>query len=195
MATIKRRLLIFLSSLLVLLVLMFSTLAHAHYKRKGCIVIGAKDITGQILSEIIAQLVETKTSFRIERKYHLANTFICFNAINAKDIDLYIEYTGTALTAILKKSPLEIPSKEVLSYLRKEFKKRFDLILMDPLGFQSAYVFTVHPDFAREKGLETLSDLAELMRQEEKVKVAFDPEFYARPEGSILEEKYGMQFS
>lgn len=195
MRALKRRVLIFLLIFLAMIGALFTTVIHSHMKRKGSLVIGAKDTTeGHLLSEIIAQLIEDKTSINIVRKFHLDGTFIAFNALKSKDVDLYVEYTGTALTAILKKDHSELPPKKVLPYLRKEFESRFDLIWMEPLGFECAYVLITHPKFAEERGVETLSDLKKLLDHDEGIKVAFDPEFYARPESDILKSRYEMKF-
>jgi len=195
MSAIKRRLVIFLSVMLLILGLMFTTVTHAHFKRKGRLVLGAKDTTGQILSEIIAQLLEEKVGLLVERKPSLDGTFICFNALNTKEIDMYVEYTGTALTAILHKDWAEVPPHAVFDHLQEEFSRRFDLKWMSPFGFESAYVIVVHPEFAKKHELRTFSELQKLLKENKKIRVAFDPEFYARPEEKILESEYDMQFS
>lgn len=194
MNTTKRRLVIFLILMFLVLGIMFATRMYSHVKKKGRIVLGAKDTTGQILAEMMAQLFEAKTTLLVDRKFNLDSTFIIFHALKAKEIDMYVEFTGTALIAILHKNWLEVPFENIYKYLQEEFNRRFDLIWMKPFGFESSYVVVTRPEFAEKHGLKTLSDLQRLMEVED-VQLAFDPEFYARPEEEILEKEYQIKSS
>ena len=72
--------------------------------------VGAKNFTeSDLLAEIVAQQIERRTGLPVERKLHLGGTFVCDRAIKAGDIDLYVEYSGTAFTAILKQTPIADP--------------------------------------------------------------------------------------
>lgn len=194
MSAIKRRLILTLLVMLVILAAMFSTVTRAHLKRQGRIILGAKDTAGQIISEVFAQVFRERTDLVFEVKPAYDGTFICLNAINSNEIDMYVEYTGTALSSILHKDYSELDREETFNFLNEEFQRRFALEWMAPVGFDSAYVILTRADFAKEHGLETLSDLQTLLEREPKVRVALDPEFYARPEEKVLENGYGMEF-
>src|SRR5437762_8891392 len=78
--------------------------------RRDRVVVGAKNFTeSDLLAEIVAQQIERRTPLPVERRLHLGGTFVCHRAITAGDIDIYVEYTGTAFTAILKQPPIANP--------------------------------------------------------------------------------------
>src|SRR5271167_2141155 len=90
-----------------LLLLVFLLLPVASCERHAdWIVVGSKNFTEQlILGELFAQIIEARAHLAVERRFYLAGTFICQQAILAGRIDIYPEYTGTALTAVLKQQP------------------------------------------------------------------------------------------
>ncbi|HMB01157.1 MAG TPA: glycine betaine ABC transporter substrate-binding protein, partial [Spirochaetota bacterium] len=91
-------------------------------KNKNTIIIGSKNFTEQrILGEIMAELIERETDLQVERKLNLGGTFICFKALKNGDIDIYPEYTGTALTAILEKKPI-FDNEQVYQTVKKQFR-------------------------------------------------------------------------
>src|SRR5881397_182745 len=103
--------------------------------RENRIVVGSKNFTEQlILGEIIAQQIETQTHLAVERRFYLAGSYICHQAILGGRIDIYPEYTGTALTAILKQPP-KGTKEEVYNEIKSEYTKRFSLAIGQPLGF------------------------------------------------------------
>src|SRR5213596_2151070 len=103
--------------------------------RENRIVVGSKNFTEQlILGEIIAQQIETQTGLPVERRFYLAGSYICHQAILGGRIDVYPEYTGTALTAILKQKP-EGNREQVFNRVKNEYITRFDLAVGPPLGF------------------------------------------------------------
>ena len=90
---------------------------------RGGIVIGGKGSEGEILSEILAQLIEKDLGIPVKRKCQLESTFILFQALRGKQIDLYVEYTGTALTAILGKEVAQKSKKEFYNEVQEELAK------------------------------------------------------------------------
>src|ERR1700748_2248369 len=81
-------------------------------------VIGAKNFTEQVIvGELLAQEIEATAHLKVERRFYLAGSYICHQALVAGRIDAYVEYTGTALTAILKQ-PLDRNPKWVLKTVR-----------------------------------------------------------------------------
>src|SRR5450755_1454141 len=103
--------------------------------RADRIVVGTKNFTEQlVLGEIIAQQIENKTHLPVERRFYLAGTYICHQAILGGRIDIYPEYTGTALTAVLKEKPDNDPRK-VYEQVKAEYAQRFHLTVVEPFGF------------------------------------------------------------
>jgi osmoprotectant transport system substrate-binding protein len=124
------------------------------------IVVGSKNFTEQlILGEIIAQHIEARTHQPVERKLDLGGTLLAHQALLAKDIDMYPEYTGTAFTNVLKRSSVTDPVA-VLEQVRAEYSSGFHLDWLDPLGFENSFAMTVRGDDARGRHLQTLSDAA-----------------------------------
>src|ERR1700757_1080531 len=124
------------------------------------IVIGSKNFTEQmILGELFAQLIEARTHLAVERRFYLAGTFICHQAILAGRIDIYPEYTGTALTAVLKEPPGR-DKQEVYQRVKQDYEKRFSLTIGAPLGFDDTFAMVVRGADARRLQLKTLSQAA-----------------------------------
>ena len=146
-----------------------------HSKGQDTIVVGAKNCTEQqILSEIMAQMLETHSGFKVRRKFNFDNTFICFHALLSGDIDLYSEYTGTALVGILKKDP---QISNVFEVVKEEFETRYNLVWLSPFGFNNTYALVMNRARAEALGITKISDL-----EGNSCKIAFDPEFSARTE-------------
>src|SRR3954464_489151 len=117
--------------------------------RADRIVVGSKNFTEQlVLGEIIAQQIENKTHLPVERRFYLAGTYIAQQAILGGRIDVYPEYTGTALTAILKQQPTSDP-KEVFDRVKTEYERQFDLTLGNPLGFNDTFAIEIRGEDAR----------------------------------------------
>ena len=128
--------------------------------RADTIVIGSKNFTEQlVLGEIMAQQIENKTQLPVERRFYLAGTYICQQAILGGRIDIYPEYTGTALTAILHE-PVESDPSAVFGRVRSEYKKRFGMEVMPSLGFNNTFAIVIRGEDARRLNLKTLSDAA-----------------------------------
>ena len=124
------------------------------------IVVGSKNFTEQlILGEIIAQHIETRMHQPVERKLDLGGTLLAHQALLARDIDMYPEYTGTAFTNVVKRNGVTDPAV-VLEQLRVEYASGFHLDWLDPLGFDNSFAMTVRGDDSRARHLQTLSDAA-----------------------------------
>lgn len=190
MTTIARRLWLLLFGVLLFVSLaVFSFWSHHHFA--FAITVGAKNCTeSQILSEIIAQLIENEMNISVQRNFSLDGTFITFNALKTKDIDLYVEYTGSAYSGILQKNVVGQKREDVLSELKETFLKDHDILWMEPLGFQNAYALMVDRFTSEKYGINTLSDLARAMRESKELSLGLDPEFYGRKEAKILETLY-----
>ncbi len=148
--------------------------------RQQTLVIGSKNFTEQvILGEMLAQHLEAKTGLRVERRFYLAGTYICHQALLAGRIDAYVEYTGTALTAILKQ-PAESDPGNVYDKVKREYASRFGLEVMDPLGFNNTFAIVIRGETARRLNLHTLSEAAPYAA---RWRPGFGYEFMERPDG------------
>ncbi len=128
-------------------------------KKDSTVIVGAKNYTESLLTgEIMAQLLETKTDLTIERKFNLAPA-VCFESVQKGEIDLFPEYTGGALIHYLKMDLINDPD-EVYNVVKEEYKKQYDLIWLESLGFNNTYANAVRKDFAEKNNIKTDSDLA-----------------------------------
>jgi osmoprotectant transport system substrate-binding protein len=157
------------------------------------IVVASKNFTEQlILGEIFAQVIEARTHIKVERRFYLAGTFICQQAILAGRIDLYPEYTGTALTAVLKQPPGG-DKREVYQRVKKGYAEKFGLTIGPPLGFDDTFAMVIRGDDARRLHLKTLSEAAAYTPQ---WRAGFGYEFMERPDGyKGLVASYGLRFA
>src|ERR1051325_6318368 len=126
--------------------------------REHRIVVGSKNFTEQlVLGELIAQQLEAKTGLEVERRFYLAGTYICHQAILAGRIDVYPEYTGTALTAVLKQPP-KGTKEEVYNEIKSEYAKRFNLAIGQTLGFSDTFAMQIRGEDAHKLNIKTISD-------------------------------------
>lgn len=154
--------------------------------------VGSKNFTEQaVLGEILAQEIERKTGLPVERRFYLAGSYICHQALLAGRIDLYPEYTGTALTAILKQKPSG-SSSEVYQRVKADYHQRFGVEVSEPLGFNNSFALVVRGDDARRLHLKTISDLA---KQAPQWRMGVGYEFLERPDGFAgLAKTYDLHF-
>jgi osmoprotectant transport system substrate-binding protein len=206
---ISRRLADLLTGCLLLIV------AACAPPRSSHIVIGAKNFTEQVvLGELLAQEIEAvfaeegRPKERVERRFYLAGSYICQQALVSGRIDAYVEYTGTALTAILKQ-PLPPPGQRdaeaVLATVRRLYDARYQVRVEAPLGFEDTFAMVVRGDDAKRLGLRTISDAVRVSNPtsgEEHpdmghpMRLGVGYEFESRPDGLPgLEAAYGLKFA
>ena len=161
--------------------------------REERIVIGSKNFTEQVvLGELIAQHLEARTGLPVERRFYLAGSYICHQAILAGRIDLYVEYTGTALSAILKHEPRG-SSAEVLERVRRGYASQFGLEVGEPLGFNNTFAMVIRGEDAQRRNLHTLSQAA---AHTPAWRLGIGYEFLERPDGyKGLVATYGLRFA
>jgi len=161
--------------------------------RDNVIVVGSKNFTEQlILGELIAQQIEATTRLPVERRFYLAGTFICQQAMLSGRIDMYPEYTGTALTAILKQNPRG-SSEQVYDRVKSEYSSRFNLQLGPPFGFNDTFAIEVRGEDAQRLHLKTISQVATYTPH---WRAGFGYEFMERPDGyKGLAATYGLRFA
>ncbi len=148
--------------------------------RQNRIVIGSKDFTEQlILGEIMAQQIENRTHLPVERRFYLAGTYICHQAILSGRIDIYPEYTGTALTAVLKQQP-DSDRQHVYETVRTHYAGQFHLVVGPTFGFDDTFAIQIRGEDARRLHLNTISQAASYTPQ---WRAGFGYEFMERPDG------------
>lgn len=180
--------------------LCFAVLAAAALLLPACssshsdrIVVGSKNFTESfILGELIAQQIEVHTHLQVERRFYLAGSYICQQAILAGRIDVYPEYTGTALTAILKESASG-DKLEVYRRVKSEYERRFGLALTPAFGFNDTFAMEIRGEDARRLNIKTLSQAAAFAPQ---WRAGFGYEFMERPDGYRgLAAAYELRFA
>ena len=157
------------------------------------VVVGSKNFTEQdILGEIIAQQLERRTSLTVERKLHLGGTFVCHQALVAGKIDVYPEYTGTALVAILRRPPTSDPDS-AFGRVQLQYAARFRATWLAPFGFDNTFAMLVRGSDARRLGIATISGAA---RYAPAWRAGFGYEFADRADGwPGLAKVYGLKLA
>jgi glycine betaine/choline ABC-type transport system substrate-binding protein len=180
------------AALLAAVTLLLCLCASCSHSRSQRIVIGSKNFTESlILAEILAQQIESHTHLQVERRFYLQGTFICQQAILAGRIDIYPEYTGTAMTAILKQKPVG-DEQAVYQNLKSEYEQRFHLTLGPAFGFNDTFAIEIRGEDARRMHLHTISDVAPYAPHWH---AGFGYEFMERPDGyNGLVAAYGLHF-
>ena len=175
-----------------LLLCFVAQLAGCGPARRDAIVVGSKNFSEQtLLGEILAQHLEARTKLPVSRRFYLAGSYICQQALLAGRIDAYVEYTGTALTAILH-NPIESNPAAVFGRVREEYKSRFGLEVMPSLGFNNTFAIVVRGEDARRMNLKKLSEASRFPRQ---WRAGFGYEFMERPDGYAgLARAYSLEF-
>lgn len=155
--------------------------------------VGSKNFTEQlILGELLAQYLEPFAARGVDRRFYLAGSYICHQALLAGRIDMYVEYTGTALAAILKEKPVS-DHQQVYALVKREYARRFGLDVMPALGFDNSFAMVMRGADARSMGITRLSELARIAP---KMRLGVGFEFLERPDGyQGLARKYGLKFA
>ena len=168
----------------------------------AAVVVGSKNFTEQvILGELLALTIEQHTGLSVERRLNLGGTLVCDEAIRRGDIDVYVEYTGTALTTLFNESPnmpvsdfkvqFATRSAQVLERVRTLYRSR-GVEVLSSLGFNNTFAILVRSADAKEHGLQRISDLA---RVAPRWRAGFGYEFLERPDGFAgLTQAYGLRF-
>jgi len=159
--------------------------------RSHAIVVGSKNFTEQlVLGEIIAQQLERRLGEKVERKLNLGGTLLAHQALVSGEIDLYPEYTGTAITTILKLPPSS-DAGQVMGAVRAEYQKRWQLEWLQPFGFNNSFAMVIRGEDARRNHFETLSAAA---RRKTDWVLGMGYEFMQRPDGFAgLVKTYGLK--
>ncbi|MET3698822.1 osmoprotectant transport system permease protein [Bacillus oleivorans] len=181
--------------LALILILPLSTLASQLGETAGgkdTITITGKNFTEQeIMVYIMGHLIEEHTELNVEYESFLGGTAPAFEGVNTGNYDLYMEYTGTALLSILKEEMVSDPDK-VYDIVKERFKEEYDLVWLEPFGFNNTYTLTIRKEDAESWGVQTISDLGEKAAE---LTLGSEPEFLERPDGYPgLVDTYGFEF-
>ena len=157
----------------------------------GEVTVCSKNFTESVLlGEIVAQQLE-RHDIPVGRKLNLGGTVVCHRALVAGEVDTYVEYTGTAHSAILQ-LPTERDPEVVYRAVDSVYGARWDLEWTEPLGFDNTFAMLVREEAARRHGLVTLSDAVPYAKE---WRPGFGYEFMERADGySGLVETYGLEF-
>src|SRR5256885_4920171 len=176
-------------SVLLLIALLSSACRHP---ARPQLVITSKFFTEQIvLAELLAQHIQARTGIPVQRKFNLGGTLLVQKAMLSGDVDLYVEYTGTALTTVLSEKPEGDPAA-VYQRVKEEYARRFGLEVTEPLGFANSFAMVVRGEDARKEHLTRMSDIVPLAP---RWRAGVGYEFLERPDGYRgWTERYGLKF-
>ena len=165
--------------------------------RSSRITIGAKNFTEQVvLGEMLAQEIEAVSGHSVARRFYLAGSYLCQQALVSGRIDGYVEYTGTALTAILKQPLPPIGQRDATTVFRRVsnlYASKYQVKVGPGLGFEDTFAMVVRGDDARRLGLKTISDAVKVAPH---WRLGVGYEFEERPDGLRgLEATYGLKFA
>ncbi|WP_027633198.1 glycine betaine ABC transporter substrate-binding protein [Clostridium hydrogeniformans] len=177
---------------LLLIAIVILSISNMFKSNKNTIVIGSKsDSEQRILGNMLSDLIEDRTDINVQRKIGLGGSNVTFSAINNGEIDGFVEYTGTSLVNILKMDVIKDKDK-AYDVVKKEYRDRFNIEYLKPLGFNNTYTLAVKKDIASKYNLETFSDLAKVS---DKLRLGTTIEFSNREDGFIgLARDYNMKF-
>jgi osmoprotectant transport system substrate-binding protein len=175
-----------LTALLALIVLMAGCTSRPH------VVVGSKNFTEQLLiGEIAAAQIESRLGIQVDRKLNLGGTLLAHEALRSGAIDLFPEYTGTALTAVLKQPIVKDPAAALQAV--REGYRAWNLEWLPPLGFNNSFAMVVRSEIAREQHLANLSEAA---KRAAPWRLGVGYEFTARPDGlKGLVREYGLRLA
>ena len=163
-------------------------LVRPSWSAEPTIVVASKAFPeSRLLAEIIAQLMEAKTDFDVQRKFGLGGTKVCFEAITRGEIHVYPEYTGTGLLSILEEELGSDRTADLIyNRVREGFSNQFQLEWMPRFGFSNSYVLAVRPEIG-------ISKISELRSVQDSIRARFQHEFIQRPDGYPgLQTTYGL---
>ncbi|MGA2905176.1 MAG: glycine betaine ABC transporter substrate-binding protein [Candidatus Korobacteraceae bacterium] len=169
------------------------TVCSGCFSRKTELTVGSKNFTEQlILGELVTQYLHSVCHMPVDGRFYLAGTYICQQALLAGRIDSYVEYTGTALAAILKER-FAGDAASVYQRVKQEYKRRFNLDVVPPLGFNNSFAMVMRGNDARRRGVKTLSQVAGATPQ---MRLGVGYEFLERQDGYHgLVKTYDLHFA
>ena len=156
------------------------------------ITVGSSNFTESIiLGNLYTELIEANSDYQVDQKFGLSGAAVCFDALENGDIDMFVEYTGTALMNLLGQ-PMNTDKDQVYQTVYDMMLNDHGIYTSEPLGFNNTYVMSVKPAIAEQYGLKTLSDL---LAKSGELRLGCTVEFIQREDClPLLESQYGASF-
>ncbi|MEG1642014.1 MAG: glycine betaine ABC transporter substrate-binding protein [Synergistaceae bacterium] len=185
-----QKVIVFVSVIAIIAIFAFTFMSREKVAERS-IAIGSKNFTEQaIVGNMVADYIEAKTDISVQKKLMLGGTQVCFGALKKGDIDMYVEYTGTAYSDTLKHPPISDIEK-VYNSVKDEFKSLHGVEVLKQMGFNNTYVLAIREDTSKQYGIKTLSDFAKVGH---KMKIGTVFEFANREDGlKGLQKKYNFK--
>lgn len=156
-----QKLIVAISGVTIVVMFIFTGITGIN-KNSKIITIGTKDYTEQmILGHMFSDLIEEKTDISVNRRINLGGTQVCFSAFKSGDIDMYIEYSGTAYGDILGHAPIS-DMEAVYNTVKEEFKEKYNIEVLKQMNFNNTYTLSVTEETANKYNLKTMSDLSKV---------------------------------
>lgn len=186
-----KKTLLTLGSVVVIMVAIILTPLLVNQEKE--IVIGGKlGAEPELLINMYKILIEDETDLRVELKPGLGKTSFVFNALDSGSIDIYPEFTGTAISEFLKETADSTDRDDVYQQAKEGLYEQYNLVMLEPMDFNNTYTLAVTKEFADEHQLETISDLGAI---ENDVKAGFTLEFSDREDGYVgIQSLYNIEF-
>ncbi|OCA88423.1 glycine/betaine ABC transporter permease [Bacillus sp. FJAT-27225] len=184
--------LISIVSVLVAFFLVIAVTTFSQPKEADIVIGGKLGPEPEILMNMYKLLIEDHSDLNVEVKPHMGGTSFVYNALQAGSIDIYPEFTGTAIVDLLKEQPKSTDRTEVFEQAREGLAKELGLALLEPMEFNNTYALAVPASLAEQYNLKTISDLKAV---EGVIKAGFTPEFPERADGYPgIQKLYGINF-
>lgn len=183
---------ILISLILITFACLFGSISSFNNTKKDKLIISGKlGSEPEILIDMYKILIEENSKLGVELKPGLGKTSFVFNALKNGDIDIYPEFSGTAVFTFLKETPVNNNAEDVFNQAQKGMETKFKMIMLKPMKYNNTYAIAVSKKFADENNLKTISDLA---RVKDKIKAGFTREFNDREDGySGLKKLYQFE--
>lgn len=188
----KKSLIAFIIIILIALAMVLAPLLNK--TSDDTLVLGGKlGAEPEILINMYQLLIEDETDLNVELKPGLGKTSFVFNALQSGDIDIYPEFTGTAINEFLKEEVESKKDKEVYEQARSGMLEEFDLVYLPPMAYNNTYALAIKEELAKEKGIEDISDLAKVQND---LTAGFTLEFSDREDGYLgIQSLYDIKFN
>ncbi|MFJ7979840.1 osmoprotectant update ABC transporter permease/substrate-binding subunit OpuFB [Lysinibacillus xylanilyticus] len=178
-------------SVVALLMIIFPLL---NFKEKEEIVIAGKlGSEPEILINMYKLLIENETDLKVQLKPGLGKTSFVFNALKSGSIDIYPEFTGTAISEFLKEEAINNNQEDVYNQAKEGMMNKFEMVMLSPMKYNNTYALAVSKEIADTYHLQTISDIKPI---QESIKVGFTLEFNDREDGYLgIQKRYGITLS
>lgn len=184
---------IWLMSAAIVIILGFTVVPLFNQSQKDLVIAGKLGAEPEILINMYQELIEQNTNLKVELKPGLGKTSFLFNALKGGDVDIYPEFTGTAISEFLHEDAVSTDSAQVYEQARDGMQQRFGMQMLAPMQYNNTYALAVPEDYAQQHDLKTISDLSKVSSQ---IKVGFTREFADRNDGYVgLAKLYGFKFA